>query len=175
MRPHSLAAAHATRALIALAFVVGANSALATQASDAALAERLRAVLEADSQLASHDADVRVGVAAGRIRLSGTVRFYSAKLRSERLVRAAAPHLPVDNTLGVAPLMPATDRDIERAIVTLGKLNRFQGTELTVSVTMGAVWVRGLFHDPHDVLFLTEQIAAIEGVRAIEIDALFPV
>ena len=158
-------------ALVLLVLIVPPLSA----ESDAVLAARLQAAVAADAQLASSGAAVSLTVAEGRVRLSGTVRLYRDKLAYERIVRGVAPGVAVLDEVRVEPLMPAADRDIERAIVSLGKLNRFQGAEFQIAVTAGAVRVRGLFLDPHDVLFLIEQLAALEGVRAIEIDALFPV
>ncbi|MDX2170351.1 MAG: BON domain-containing protein [Deltaproteobacteria bacterium] len=140
-----------------------------------ALGARVRQTLAADAELAARGAQLAVEERGGVVRLSGTVRLYADKLRAERIVRATAAERRIDNQVHVAPLMPASDREIKRAIVSIGKWSRFQGAGMQITVRGGAVRVRGTFHDPSDVLVLTEQIAAIEGVRAIEIDALYPV
>jgi hypothetical protein len=160
--------------LLSLAFIaMTATGASASAESDRGLAERLQAAL--DAELAGRGAALSLSLTEGRVTLSGRVRLYRDKLAGERVVRAIAPQLPVANAVRVEPLMPAADRDIERAIIGLGKLNRFQGAELRIAVEAGGVRIGGVFHDPRDVWFLTEQIAAIEGVRAIEIDAHYPV
>jgi F0F1-type ATP synthase membrane subunit c/vacuolar-type H+-ATPase subunit K len=164
---------YATMTLL-LGLLVGAGGVLGAEAPGG-LAARARSALAADPQLATRGAVLTVEAAESGLRLSGTVRFYSDKLHSERLVREIIAEQPLDTAVRVVPLMPASDREIERAIVGVGKLNRFQGARLQIAVTDGSVWVRGVFHEPRDVLFLTEQIAAIEGVRALEIDALYPV
>lgn len=159
--------------VVALALLAGTDAAAGTPAE--AAAERIRSALAADASLADHRRAVTVTAEATAVRLAGTVRLYRDKLMIERVARAAAGEVALRYDVHVAPVQPLSDREIERRIVAVAKAARFQGSELVVSASAGEVVVRGIFHDPVDVVFLTEQIASLEGVRSIEIDARFPV
>ncbi|MFN8641092.1 MAG: BON domain-containing protein [Candidatus Binatia bacterium] len=133
-----------------------------------------------DAEVARHeralaDARVEVAIDGDAVLLRGTVRLYRQKMLYEQIAWRAPGVREVENEVQVVPLLPATDAEIERQIVGLAKLARFQGVGLQATVRDGRVAVSGTFHDPADVFFLKHRLAEIEGVRDIAIAASFAV
>lgn len=133
-----------------------------------------------DAELQRHgdalaDARVEIAVDDGAVLLRGTVRYYRQKLVYEQAAWRAPSVREVESELQVVPLLPIPDAEIERRIIALAKLDRFQGTDLQATVRNGMVAVSATFHHPSDVFFLKHRLADIEGVRGIAIAASFAV
>jgi osmotically-inducible protein OsmY len=117
---------------------------------------------------------VHIAVQGGHVILAGTVSRYSQKLLYEHIVERTPGVVEIDNNIRVVPRLPVEDAEIAAHIRTLVKDHqRFHNAEITVDVTEGAVSLSGVFHDPGDVLWLTHQVAEIEGVVDLEVMARF--
>jgi osmotically-inducible protein OsmY len=80
----------------------------------------------------------------------------------------------VDNEIRVVPGLQQTDKAIERKIMEIVQTHRrFQGVDVNVTVTEGAVHIRTTLDHPRDVLFLKSRVAEITGVISINIQAKF--
>ena len=133
-----------------------------------------------DAELQRHGralagARVQIAIDDHAVLLRGTVRFYRQKMIYEQVAWRAPGVREVESELQVVPLMPVSDAEIERRIVEIAKLDRFQGVGLQATVRDGMVAVSATFHDPGDVFFLKHRLAEIEGVRGIAITASFAV
>ena len=112
----------------------------------------------------------------GAVVLYGTVRLYSQKMLYERIAWRTEGVVEVDNELRGVPRVLVSDQEIEREIRhIILQYQRLQGAGINVTVAKGQVRLQGTFHDPGDVLFLQQRVAAIEGVTAIEIEVQFAV
>ena len=121
------------------------------------------------------DARVQIAVDDDAVLLRGTVRFYRQRMIYEQVAWRAPGVREVENELQVVPQLPVSDAEIERRIVEIAKLGRFQGAGLQATVRDGMVAVSGTFHEPADVFVLKHRLAEIEGVRGIAIAASFAV
>jgi hypothetical protein len=146
----------------------------ALSAADDAVRRHLDAELHRHGD-ALADARVQIAVDDGAVLLRGTVRYYRQKLLYEQVAWRAPGVREVESELQVVPLLPVTDAEIERRIVELAKLDRFQGVGLQATVRNGVVAVSATFHHPSDVFFLKHRLAEFEGVRGIAIAASFAV
>jgi len=154
--------------------ILGATTAALARDPDA----MLRASIEDQAAAlgaAERGARVTIRVQQGQVVLLGSVRLYQQRLLYEQAAWQTAGVADVENEIRVVPVAALSDRDVEREIFALGKLNRFQGADLRVRVERGTVEVDARFHEPADVLFLRRRIAEIEGVRGITIRARFSV
>ena len=116
-----------------------------------------------DAELERHgdalaDARVEIAVADGAVLLRGTVRYYRQKLLYEQAAWRAPGVREVENEPQVVPALPVTDAEIERHILVLAKLDRFQGVGLQATVRNGMVAVSATFHHPSDVFFLKHRL-----------------
>jgi osmotically-inducible protein OsmY len=103
--------------------------------------------------------------------LSGKVRLYLQKIIYEQVAWHTQGVREVDNEIRVVPEVPATDDEIKTIIIHfLIEHEQLRGTELTIEVHKGHVFLSGTFHEPEGVLTLRHWVAQIEGVVAIEID-----
>jgi osmotically-inducible protein OsmY len=150
-------------------------SASHARGDDAALARQIQQAVEAHDAARLSEMKVQIDARDGAVLLRGSVRFLRQKLLYEQVAWQTPGVREVENELRVAPLLPVPDADIERQVIELAKLNRFQGAEVRAQVRDGAVTVHGTFHDPADVFFLRRRLADIEGVRSVAIEASFAV
>lgn len=150
-------------------------SAAPARGDDAALARRIQQAVQAHDAGQLSEAKVQIDARDGAVLLRGSVRFLRQKLLYEQVAWQTPGVREVESELRVVPLLPVPDADIERQIIALAKLNRFQGAEVRAQVRDGAVTVHGTFHDPADVFFLRHRLAHIEGVRSLAIEASFAV
>lgn len=106
--------------------------------------------------------------------LTGEVRLYEQKLISERIAWTTLGVFEVDNEIRVVPKLPLSDAAIERKISEIVKGNeRFHVAEVVVEVRMGKVLLKGTFVGFSDPLMLKYEVAEIEGVVDIEMNAAF--
>lgn len=141
-------------------------------AGDRTILEHIAVHTHQDERL--QGTEVHIVVRSGQVVLSGTVYLYSQKILYEHIVEQTPGVIEITNEVRVVPRLPVEDVEIARHIRTLIRGHqRFQSAGITVDVTQGAVSLRGTFHDPGDFLFLTHQVAEIEGVIRLEIRALF--
>jgi len=112
---------------------------------------------------------VQVHVEKCFVVLSGTVRFYRQKMLFERIAWQIMGVEEVDNEIVVIPRLAISDAAIKGKITEIVKtFPRFHGAGVSVTVSGGAVTLRGTFSHPLDVQFLKNQVADIEGVTALE-------
>jgi len=118
--------------------------------------------------------EVNVAVEDSYVVLYGTVGLYIQKMLYEQIAWNTKGVVEVDNEIQVAPRSLQTDGAIERKIMELvNTYRRFQGVNIMVTVTEGAVDIRTTLDHPRDVLFLKRSVAEIDGVISIKIQARF--
>ena len=120
--------------------------------------------------------DAGVAVEGRSVILFGSVRLYLHKMLYELIAWQTIGVVEVDNEIRVVPQAPLPDAAIKRKIwEIIGRHEQFHASEFTVTVNRGAVFLKGTFGHPQDVIFLKKRVAAIEGVIAIDIDVAFTV
>ena len=130
-----------------------------------------------------HDITRAVAVLLVAVGLLGVVQLVpahalSAQVLQQRLEEWTRKDQRLEGTqVTVAvPRVLVSDQEIEREIRhIILQYQRLQGAGINVTVAKGQVRLQGTFHDPGDVLFLQQRVAAIEGVTAIEIEVQFAV
>lgn len=117
---------------------------------------------------------VELAVEDGYVVLYGTVGLYIQKMLYEQIAWKTKGVVEVDNEIRVVPGLQQTDKAIERKIMEIVQTHRrFQGVDVNVTVTEGAVHIRTTLDHPRDVLFLKSRVAEITGVISINIQAKF--
>jgi len=117
---------------------------------------------------------VRVAVEDRSVILFGSARLYLHRMLYEQIAWQTEGVVEVDNEIRVVPQAPLSDVEIKRNIWEIvGRHERFLGSEITVTVTRGAVFLVGTFGHPQDVIFIKKRMAAIEGVIAIDMHVAF--
>jgi osmotically-inducible protein OsmY len=135
----------------------------------------LRARIEAKlAELPEREgAEIRVMVREGQVLLQGRVRLLEQSLRAEQAAWKTSGVLDLENELRVVSPGVGGDAAIEQRVRMIIKGDeRFTDTNLRLDVTAGQVRLRGLFHNPADVLALKHRIASVPGVLGVEIDAV---
>jgi osmotically-inducible protein OsmY len=165
-----------TRTIVLLCVIIGlvGSPGLVSgyAAGDRAILEHIAIQTHQDERL--EGTEVHVVARGGQVVLSGTVYLYSQKILYEHIVEQTPGVVEITNKVRVVPRLPVEDAELVRHIRTLIKGHqRFQSAGITVDVIQGAVNLSGTFHDPGDFLFLKHQVAEIEGVIRLEINALF--
>ena len=119
-------------------------------------------------------AQIEIHVRQRLVVLIGEVRFYEQKLISERIAWTTRGVFEVDNEIQIAPVLPLSDEAIERKIREIVKAEeRFHRAQMEVLVNSGRVTIKGSFIDFRDPSMLKHEVAKIEGVVHIHINATF--
>ena len=161
--------------------VIVAAFLLLVVASGQALADSDQIIKQAIEEAAAKSpewlgADARVVVEGRSVILFGSVRLYLHKMLYEKIAWQTVGVVEVDNEIRIVPQTPLSDTAIERKIWAIVHLHEeYHASELKVTIKRGAVFLRGAFGHPQDVIFLKKRVAAIEGVIAIDIDVAFSV
>jgi osmotically-inducible protein OsmY len=142
--------------------------------SDETIKQRIEETASNTSEL--RGTKVGVAVEDSYVVLYGEVRLYIQKMTYERIAWQTMGVVEVDNEIRVVPVVPVADTAIERKIrEILRTYRRFHGAQVKIRVKEGSVFIRGTLEHPRDILFFKHQVAEIEGVIAIEIEAAFRV
>lgn len=153
-------------ALLALAAALVAAPVLA--ASDAELKSRIEERL-AKAGLAQN-ADIRVSVADGVVRLTGLAVRYVDFRNAERLARKEADR--VINTVRVVPEQPRPDKaiktDVESAVLRWERYGPFDA--VGVEVKAGVVRLTGWVDEPWKREEIEDRVARVDGTRDVLAD-----
>ncbi|MCW8928747.1 MAG: BON domain-containing protein [Gammaproteobacteria bacterium] len=143
-----------------------------TLPSDEQIQARIISLVSESSLLQGNQ--IEIHVKQRLVVLTGKVRFYEQKLNIERIAWTSPGVFEVDNKLRINPLMPLSDKDIKDQVMAIMKTDdKFHISLVSVIVDNGNVIIQGSFLDFRDPSRLKHQVATIEGVRSIKIDATF--
>ncbi len=117
---------------------------------------------------------VAVDVLQGFVVLRGKVTVYIEKMRYEQIAWKTAGVIEVENEIQVIPALPATDVAIKRYVMeAIHAHYSLADIDAAITVEAGVVFIQAVFKNPHDVQKLKHQVAEIQGVMEIRIQAEF--
>lgn len=120
------------------------------------------------------DTNIQIYVEQRLVVMTGKVQLYEQKLLANRIAWTTSGVYEVDNELQVVPKLPLSDIAIEKKIKGIIKTSeRFRAAAIKVNVSNGKVFLEGSFHGFSDPSILKHQVAEIEGVVDIKINATF--
>lgn len=138
--------------------------------ADAELADRIMQSFAGIEDLPKDS--VKVAVRSGTVLITGRVPLLEHSLRVEQNAWRAQGVIDIDNELRVVPRLAVSDAEITRRISSLVEADpRFLAAKTKTEVKDGEVTLSGYFLDPRDILDLKHDIAALDGVLSIRIDA----
>jgi osmotically-inducible protein OsmY len=138
--------------------------------ADTELADRIKQSFAGIEDLPADS--VKVAVRSGTVLITGRVPLLEHSLRVEQNTWRVKGVVDIENELRVAPRLAVSDAEITRRISSLVESDpRFLAAKTKTQVQDGEVTLSGYFLDPRDILDLKHQIAALDGVLSILIDA----
>lgn len=134
---------------------------------DAMLGAKVAQAFRANPALAG--SSITPSVAGGVATLTGTVPSDAAKAEAERVAKSIAGVTSVDNRLEVkaVEIVNVPDKQVEADVRTLLDQS-YPDYSLSPQVTNGVVKLRGAVSSNREIREITERVAKIKGVKAVD-------
>ena len=140
--------------------------------SDEVIKQRIEREAAADYRL--QETIVVVDVMQGFVILRGKVDAFIQKMLFERITWKTMGVMEVENEIQVIPGLSQTDEAIKRQVMEILHAHySFADIDAAITVEAGVVFIQAVFKNPHDVQKLKHQVAEIQGVMEIRIQAEF--